>query len=166
MAVLFLLLAIVGCVVVGDLVMENPGAGDVTVFNQPINGYSQGLLLAAAAGLGFLVGLLAVGSVGLRRSRRERRRELRTVERDLTEELNELERQNARLREELSRRDLAGRRVAGLSREEQQRSPEPLYEEAGRAARLRGDPDLAFLSPNDRARARQPGAERPGGRPQ
>jgi lipopolysaccharide assembly LapA-like protein len=137
MAVLFLLLAIVGCVVVGDLVMENPGPGDVTVFNQPISGYPQGVLLAVAAGLGFLVGLLAVGSVGLRRSRRERRQELRTAERELGEELSELESENARLRDELSRRD--------------------------RAARLRSDPDLSFL--DDRVRARQAGprSDRPQG---
>jgi hypothetical protein len=137
MAVLFLLLAIVGCVVVGNLVLENPGPADVTVFNQPINGYPQGVLLAVAAGLGFLVGLLAVGSVGLRRSRRERRRELRTAERELGEELSELENENARLRDELSRRD--------------------------RAARLRSDPDLSFLDERVRARQAGPRSDRPPG---
>jgi hypothetical protein len=151
MAALFLLLAIVGAVVVGDLVLENPGTGDVTVLDRSIGGYPEGWFLAAAAAIGFAVGLLLVGSVGLRRSRRVRRRELREAERDLTEQLGTLEAENSRLREELTRYR-PGRRVAGPTRDE--RSPEPLYDEARRAARLRSDPDLPYPPPEDRIRTR------------
>jgi hypothetical protein len=61
MAVLLLLLAIVGAVLVGDLVVENIAAGDVTVWHYPITGYSEGQLLAMAAALGFVLGLLMSG---------------------------------------------------------------------------------------------------------
>jgi hypothetical protein len=44
MAVLLLLLAIVGAVLVGDLVVENTATGDVTVWQHSITGYSQGQL--------------------------------------------------------------------------------------------------------------------------
>jgi hypothetical protein len=101
MAVLLLLLAIIGAVLVGDLVVENTAAGSVTVLQHLITGYSQGQLLAMAAALGFVVGLLAISSVSMRRTRRARRRQLRTVERDLTAQLAELERDNASLRNEL-----------------------------------------------------------------
>ena len=57
MAALFLLLAVLGAIVVGDLVFENTAVGAITVLNHPITGYSDGALLAMAAGLGFLVGL-------------------------------------------------------------------------------------------------------------
>ena len=159
MAALLLLLAIIGGVLVGDLVVENTAAGAVTVLNHPIAGFSDGLLLAAAAALGFVVGLLVVGAVGLRRTRRARRRQLRTAERDLSRQLIELERENVRLRETLARRDPPGRRPVALAIAERASSPspadrprEPVFEEAKRAARLRSDPDLWFLSPDDQAR--------------
>jgi hypothetical protein len=107
MAVLLLLLAIIGGVLVGDLVVENTAAGGVTVLHHPTAGYSQGQLLATAAAIGFAVSLLVVGSVGMRRTRRARR-QLRTAERDLTGQLDELERDKAGLREELAHRDPAG----------------------------------------------------------
>jgi hypothetical protein len=68
MAVLLLLLAVIGGVLVGDLVVENPAAGSVTVLQHPISGYSAGQPLAVAAALGFVVGLLVVGSASLRRT--------------------------------------------------------------------------------------------------
>jgi hypothetical protein len=65
MAALFLfVVAVAGGVVVGDLVWENATAAEVTVFGQPVTGYSQGWLLAMAATLGFVVAVLLVGSVG------------------------------------------------------------------------------------------------------
>jgi hypothetical protein len=157
MAVLLFLLAIAGGVLVGDLVLENTAAGSVTVLDRTFTGYSQGQLLAAAAALGLMVGLLAVGSVTLRRARRVRRRELRRAEQDLTAEVAELERENSDLRDELARR--AGRRPGGgpmpagpapgsppPAGEQRARAyaapadrhPEPLYDEARRVARLRG----------------------------
>jgi hypothetical protein len=158
MAVLLFLLAIAGGVLVGDLVLENTAAGSITVLDRSFTGYSQGQLLAVVAALGFMVGVLAVGSVSLRRSRRVRRRELRTAERELTDEVTELERENKSLRDELARRaalsrrpgagampaDLApgstasgGERRARAYSAPADRHPEPVYEEARRVARLR-----------------------------
>jgi hypothetical protein len=157
MAVLLFLLAIAGGVLVGDLVLENTAAGSVTVLDRTFTGYSQGQLLAAAAALGFMVGLLAVGSVSLRRARRVRRRELRRAEQDLTAEVAELERENSSLRDELARRAQrrpgggpmpagpapgspppAGEQRARAYAAPADRHPEPLYDEARRVARLRG----------------------------
>jgi uncharacterized membrane protein YciS (DUF1049 family) len=159
MAVLLFLLAIAGGVLVGDLVLENTAAGSVTVLDRSFTGYSQGQLLAAVAALGFVVGVLLVASVTLRRSRRVRRRELRRAEQDLTAEVAELERENDGLREELARRaaiarrppagampaDLAagstapaGERRARAYSSPPDRHPDPIYEEARRVARLRG----------------------------
>ena len=75
MAVLLFLLAIAGGVLVGDLVLENTAAGNVTVLDRSFTGYSQGQLLSMVAALGFVIGVLLVGSVSLRRARRVRRRE-------------------------------------------------------------------------------------------
>ncbi len=77
MAVFLFLLAIIGGVVVGDLVLENPTAGEATVFNQPVSGYSEGTLLAIAAALGFVVALLLVASMNSTTRRRARRKQLR-----------------------------------------------------------------------------------------
>jgi hypothetical protein len=85
MAVLLLLLAIIGGVVVGDLVWENTEPGDVTVFDRTFTGYPQGWLLAMAAALGFLVALLLLASLGSTRARRARRRQLRAIKRDQRE---------------------------------------------------------------------------------
>jgi hypothetical protein len=77
MAVFFFLLASIGGVVVADLALENPTAGEVTVFTLPISGYRQGVLLAA--GLGFVVALLLVASMSSTQRRRARRKQVRTV---------------------------------------------------------------------------------------
>jgi outer membrane murein-binding lipoprotein Lpp len=161
MAVLLVLLAVAGAVLVGDLVMENTAAGSVTVLDRSFTGYSQGQLLAVAAAVGFLVGLLAVGSVSLRRSRRVRRRELRQAEQELTAEVAQLERENDSMREELARRaqrrpgagampagqppgsaaSAGERRARAYSAPPADRHPEPLYDEARRVARLRDAQD-------------------------
>jgi uncharacterized membrane protein YccC len=163
MAALLLLLAIVGAAVVGDLVLENTATGAITVLNHPVIGYSDGLLLAMAAAIGFVVGLLVVGSVSLRRSRRARRRQLRAAERELRGQLLELEDENTRLREELARQEGAGRRMAGGAAAADLDAPatagrvpsppadsreEPVYVEARRAARLRSDAHLSSPSPH------------------
>jgi hypothetical protein len=79
MAVFFFLVAAIGGVVVADLVLENPTASEATVFAQPVSGYSQGVLLAMAAALGFVVALLLVASMNSTRRRRARRRQLRAI---------------------------------------------------------------------------------------
>ena len=163
MAVLLFLLAVAGAVLVGDLVLENTAAGSVTVLDRSFTGFTQGQLLAVVAALGFMVGVLAVGSVTLRRARRVRRRALRQAEQDLTAEVAELERENSSLREELARRaqrrpaagamagpppgamagpppgstTSAGERRTRAYSAPADRYPEPVYDEARRAARLR-----------------------------
>ena len=159
MAVLLFLLAIAGGVLVGALTLENTGAGSVTVLDRSFTGFSQGQLLAVVAALGFVVGVLVVGSLSLRRARRVRRRELRRAERDLTADVAELEHENRSLRDELARRTSSSRRPgmgampperagdATMSGGERRarpdlvpndRHPEPVYEQARRVDRLRG----------------------------
>jgi hypothetical protein len=79
MAVFLFLVAAIGGVVVADLVLENPSPGEASVFTQPVSGYSQGVLLALAAALGFVVALLLVASLAWTPRRRARRRQLRAV---------------------------------------------------------------------------------------
>ena len=146
MAVLLFLLAIAGGVLVGDLVLENTAADSVTVLDRSFTGYSQGQLLAVVAALGFMVGVLAVASVSLRRARRVRRKELRQAEQDLTAEVDELERENRALRDQLANYRQSRRPGAAMPADRPpvpaDRPPEPVYEEARRVARLRGsDPD-------------------------
>jgi hypothetical protein len=134
MAVLLFLLAVAGGVLVGDLVLENTDPGSVTVLDRTFTGYSEGQLLAAVAVLGFVIGVLAVASVGLRRTRRARRRELREAERELTAQLDELERENMSLRKQL-----AGERRPRPPAPPTDPYREPVYDDARRAARLRSD---------------------------
>jgi hypothetical protein len=81
MAALLLLLATVAGVVAGDLVLENPAGGEVTAFHHTISGYPQGWLLATAAALSFLAGLLLAASLSASRARRARRQQLRITPR-------------------------------------------------------------------------------------
>jgi uncharacterized membrane protein YccC len=115
MAALLLVLAVLGAIVVGDVVLENTAGGAITVLNHLITGYSDGLLLAMTAVLGFVVGLLAVGSVSMRRTRRARRKQFRVAEREPSGQLVELEQEDTGLREDLARRDLAARRSVGAT---------------------------------------------------
>jgi hypothetical protein len=140
MAVLLFLLAVAGAALVGDLVLENTDPGNVTVLDRSFGGYTEGQLLAAVAALGLVVGVLAVASVTLRRSRRVRRKELRQAEQDLSAEVEELERENRALRDQLAHRDRQARHPGTAMPAD--RPPEPVYEEARRVARLRAsDPD-------------------------
>jgi hypothetical protein len=79
MAAFFLLLAIVGGALVGDLVWENTDAGEVTVLDRTLVSHPQGWLLAGAAALGFAIALLLVASVSSTKGRRDRRRQLRSL---------------------------------------------------------------------------------------
>jgi hypothetical protein len=79
MAVFLFLMASLGGVVVGDLVLENPAAGEAAVFYQPVSGYRQGVLLAMAATLGSAFALLLVASMSSTRARPARRNKLRAI---------------------------------------------------------------------------------------
>jgi len=163
MAAVLLVLAIVGAAVVGDLVLENTATGTITLLDHPVTGHSHGLLLAMAAAIGFVVGLLLVGSLSLRRSRRTRRKQLRTAEHELRGQLLEIGDENTRLRQELARREEAARRVAAVvsaadpdapatagrpSSPPADRRQEPIYAEARRVAHLQSDADLSSPSPH------------------
>jgi flagellar biosynthesis/type III secretory pathway M-ring protein FliF/YscJ len=103
MAALFLVLAVVGAVLLGDVVLANTSASAVSVFNYSITGFTQGQLLAVAAGLG-LLGALLLGLVWRSSgARRAKRRQLRAAHRDLEGRVAELERDNAILRHERER---------------------------------------------------------------
>jgi hypothetical protein len=74
MAALFLLLAVLVGVVLGDAVLENTDAGTVTLFNRTFDQLDNGQLLLVFAGLGFLLALFLFLAFGSSRSRRARRR--------------------------------------------------------------------------------------------
>ena len=103
MAALFLVLAVVGAVLVGDAVLANTSASSVSVFDHSITGFTQGQLLAVAAGLGLLCALLLGLAWRSSGARRAKRRQLRAARRDLEGRVAELERDNTTLRQELER---------------------------------------------------------------
>ena len=132
MAAFFLLLAMIGGALVGDLVWENTTAGEATVLGRTAVSYPQGWLLAGAAALGFAVALLLVASVSSTKARRNRRREFRSVKRDLRDQAFEPEHASW-LDEPVAREEPAG--DTGVS---YQPHSEPSYEHT-RQARLHDD---------------------------
>jgi hypothetical protein len=134
MAAFFFLLALIGGALVGDLVWENTGAGEVTVLGRTVDGYPQGWLLSAAVALGFVVALLLVASVSSTKGRRARRRQLRSIKRDPQPRDVELEGEYARwLDESFGQR--AGAADVGSS---MPRQSEPLYEQTRRERQQQG----------------------------
>ena len=123
MALFFLLLALLGGAVVGDLIWENTDAGEVTMLDRTLVSYPQGWLLAVAAGIGFVTALLLVASVSSTRARRDRRRQLRALKRDPQDSVFEPDHSDW-LEERL---DTHGT-DAGAGRTSQ-RQAEPLYEQ-------------------------------------
>jgi type II secretory pathway pseudopilin PulG len=109
MAALFLLLAVLVGVVLGDAVLENSTASTVTLFDRSFDQLSDGELMLVFAGLGFLLALFLFLAFGSSKSRRTRRRELRSARRDAEGRVDELERENARLQDELARTGRVGR---------------------------------------------------------
>jgi hypothetical protein len=132
MAAFFLLLALIGGALVGDLVWENTAAGEATVLDRTVTGYPQGWLLAAAAVVGFVTALLLVASLSSTKARRRRRKQLRAMKRDLED--RGFEPDHAGWLEEA----LARREAAADTGRPPQRQPEPLYEQT-RQAHLRDD---------------------------
>jgi hypothetical protein len=133
MAAFFLLLAILGGALVGDLVWENTSLGEATVLNRTVVSDPQGWLLAAAAALGFVVALLLVASVSSTKGRRNRRRELRSMKHRLDGEGVETELEHASWLDES-----LGRRETVDTSEPLERRSEPLYEQT-RLARQHED---------------------------
>ncbi len=103
MAALFLVLAVVDAVLLGDAVLANTSASSVSVFDHSITGFTQGQLLVLAAGLGLLCALLLGLALSSSGARRAKRRRLRAARRDLEGRVAELERENATLRQEQER---------------------------------------------------------------
>ena len=119
MAAFFFLLAVIIGVVVGDATIANTGSSSVTLFNRwTITRFTDGELLLIAAVLGFLCALLPFAAFGASRGRRMRRKERRGARRDLEARIAELERDNADLRQELSRRETSEPGVPVASRSE------------------------------------------------
>ena len=102
MAVLFLLLAFLVVVVLAVAGLENTSASSATLFNRSFSDLTEGQLLILAAALGFLVALFLFLAFGASRTRRSRRKELKSRRRDAEGRVDELERENARLEHELT----------------------------------------------------------------
>jgi len=102
MAVLFLLLAFLLVVVLAAAGLENTSAASATLFDRSFGQLTEGQLLVLAAALGFLVALFLFLAFGASRTRRARRRELKSRRRDAEGRVDELERENARLEHELA----------------------------------------------------------------
>ena len=102
MAVFFLLLAFLIVVVVGAAGLENTDPSSATLFDRSFSQLSEGQLLVLAACLGFLVALFLFLAFGASRTRRSRRKELKSRRRDAEGRVDELERENARLKQELT----------------------------------------------------------------
>jgi len=127
MAAIFLLLALIGGALVGDLIWENTTNGEVTVLDRTLVSYPQGWLLAAAAAVGFVTALLLVASVSSTKGRRSRRRQLRAMKRDRQEQGFEPDHAGW-LEDRFDPRETA----AGADRPSQRQS-EPLYEQTRQA---------------------------------
>jgi cell shape-determining protein MreC len=101
MAAIFLVLAVVDALLLGNVALANTSASSLSVFDQSITGFTQGQLLLFAAGLGLLFALFLRLAWSSSSARRAKRRELRAARREVEGRAAELERENARLRKEL-----------------------------------------------------------------
>jgi hypothetical protein len=174
MAGLLLLVAALCGVVVADLVLENPVAGEATVFTLPVGDHSQGMLLAMAAALGFVVALLLVASASSTHRRRARRKQLRAIRAGRQRQAAAPEPEQAGLLDEwFGRHASAGdlsepARLAGLGHERSgagtddrrvtvtpgpsEHHPGSFHQRTSRAAQLRNQPD-GWFAPNHQQRS-------------
>jgi TolA-binding protein len=102
MAILFLLLAFLVVVLLAAAGLENTDPSTATLFDRSFGQLSEGQLLVLAAALGFLVAVLLFLAFGASRTRRSRRKELKSRRRDAEGRVDELERENARLQKDLA----------------------------------------------------------------
>jgi cell division protein FtsB len=101
MAVLFLVLALLAAVVIGAAGFENTTASSATLLDRSFDQLTEGQLLVLFAVLGFLTAVFLFLAFGASRTRRSRRKELKSRRRDAEGRVGELERENDRLRQEL-----------------------------------------------------------------
>ena len=164
MAILFLLLAFLVVVLLAAAGLENTDPSTATLFDRSFGQLSEGQLLVLAAALGFLVAVLLFLAFGASRTRRSRRKELKTRRRDAEGRVDELERENARLQKDLTsaREELdsveRGRADAVAERDRAESAADRVR--AGVAA----DPDraAATATERDRAAATAPASDRAG----
>jgi hypothetical protein len=102
MAVLFLLLAFLLLVVVAAAGIENTDSSTASLFDRSFGQLTEGQLLLLFAAAGFLIALFLFFAFGASRTRRSRRRELKSRRRDAEGRVDELERENARLSKDLA----------------------------------------------------------------
>jgi hypothetical protein len=102
MAVLFLLLAFLLVVVVAAAGIENTDSSTASLFDRSFGQLTEGQLLLLFAGVGVLIALFLFLAFGASRTRRARRRELKSRRRDAEGRVDELERENTRLSKELA----------------------------------------------------------------
>jgi hypothetical protein len=102
MAVLFLLLAFLTVVLLAAAGLENSSTSSATLFDRSFNQLTEGQLLILAAALGFLIAVFLFLAFGASRTRRTRRKELKSRRRDAESRVDDLERENARLQHELA----------------------------------------------------------------
>jgi septal ring factor EnvC (AmiA/AmiB activator) len=145
MAVFFLLLAFLLVVVVGAAGLENTDPSSATLFDRSFSQLSEGQLLVLAAALGFLVALFLFLAFGASRTRRSRRKELKSRRRDAEGRVDELERENARLKQELEgvdrdRSDAVAERDRAEATVDRVRSDADARREPAEAASLAHDP--------------------------
>jgi septal ring factor EnvC (AmiA/AmiB activator) len=157
MAVFFLLLAFLLVVVVGAAGLENTDPSSATLFDRTFSQLSEGQLLVLAAALGFLVALFLFLAFGASRTRRSRRKELKSRRRDAEGRVDELERENARLKQELEgvdrdRSDAVAERDRAEATVDRVRSDADARREPAEAASLAHDPTGA-TAVDEQARA-------------
>jgi len=157
MAVFFLLLAFLLVVVVGAAGLENTDPSSATLFDRSFSQLSEGQLLVLAAALGFLVALFLFLAFGASRTRRSRRKELKSRRRDAEGRVDELERENARLKQELEgvdrdRSDAVAERDRAEATVDRVRSDADARREPAEAASLAHDPTGA-TAVDEQARA-------------
>ena len=145
MAVFFLLLAFLLVVVVGAAGLENTDPSSATLFDRSFSQLSEGQLLVLAAALGFLVALFLFLAFGASRTRRSRRKELKSRRRDAEGRVDELERENARLKQELEgvdrdRSDAVAERDRAEATVDRVRSDADARREPAEAGSLAHDP--------------------------
>jgi len=152
-ALLLLILAVAGGVVVADLVWENTTADQITLFHHTVSGYPQGWLLAIAAGLGALVALLLVASLNATKGRRMRRAQLRRLRRGPEQAPRHLAGPNKPAEPRGDGRESRAQAHQSPGTPQQvNRHPEPLYEQARRAAGRDNDWELPLPATQGRRR--------------